>query len=201
MKKYLSLSAALLSFLPATLVFADDVTIYCGNLPGCTGTMGAPTPVTERITSALLLLLGLLPHYVEIFGFLFIMVGGAYILLSAGNTEYVTKGKNTITWAVIGIFIAQFAGTLVGFVQSEVLTRVITVPDLVDSIVQTLRGSILNLFQVALIGIAIFSGMRMVLAFGQESEFKKGEDGLFYAALGAIIINLVPKIVSAVTSL
>ncbi len=200
MKKTLSLSAALFSFLSATLVFADQVTIYCGNLPGCTGTMANPTPVTEYLTSALNLLIMRLPDYVEGFGVLFIMIGGAYILLSAGNSEYVTKGKNTITWAVIAIFIAQFAKQFVGFVQSEVLTRT-SGADLVDSIVQTLAGSIFNLLQVALIGIAIFSGMRMVLAFGQEAEFKKGEDGLFYAALGAIIINLSYKIYLAVSTL
>lgn len=200
MRRHFPLLSALVLLLTATPVFAALPVIYCGGLPGCSGTAGSPTPFSERISNVLVLLLNILPQYVEGFGILFIMVGGAYILLSAGNAEFVTKGKNTITWAVIAIFIAQFARQLVGFVRDEAQSRV-GGADLVDSIVRTLAGSIFNLFQVALIGVAIFSGMRMVLSFGKEEEFKKGQDGLFYAALGAIIINLSFQIYIAVSTL
>ncbi len=200
MRRHFPLLSALALLFTATRVFAALPVIYCGGLPGCSGTAASPTPFSERISNVLVLLLNILPQYVEGFGVLFIMVGGAYILLSAGNAELVTKGKNTITWAVIAIFIAQFAGQLVGFVRDEAQSRV-GGADLVDSVVRTLAGSIFNLFQIALIGVAIFSGMRMVLSFGKEEEFKKGQDGLFYAALGAIIINLSFQIYIAVSTL
>ncbi len=197
-KRFSLLSALILLLVAVPVLAADPLVIYCGGLPGCTGS--GIIPFDEKLTNVLVLLLTLLPQYVEGFGVLFIMVGGAYILMSAGNSEYVTKGKNTITWAVIAIFIAQFAGQLVGFVRDEAMSRVAGV-DLVDSIIRTLAGSIFNLFQIALIGIALFSGMRMVLSFGKEDEFKKGQDGLFYAALGAIIINLSLQIYNAVATL
>ncbi len=74
-------------------------------------------------------------------------------------------------------------------------------PDLVLSVTSTLIGSIFDLLYIALVGIALFSGMRMVLAFGQEDAFKKGQNGLFYAAIGAIIINLSQEIFNAFATL
>ncbi len=189
----LRLFLASLFFLPSA-AYAATLYIYCGGLPGC------PSGFTERFTNVLNLLLLRLPAYVQVMGVLFIMIGGAYILMSAGNDEYVTKGKNTITWSVIGIFVTQFASTLLNFVRLEVIGRD-SASDLVVSIVNTLRGSIFDLFYIALVGVAIYCGMRMVLSFGKEDEFNKAKDGLFYAALGAIIINVSIILYNAVATL
>lgn len=194
-----SLAAAVLLSVPGS-AFAQSTSaatpllIYCGGLPGCTAS--GTIPFTEQISSVLTLLLLQLPLYTQGVGVLFIMIGGAYILLSSGNEEYVTKGKKSITWSVIAIFITQFASEIVGFVQSEVQTRVAS-SDLVMSVVETLAGSIMNLFYTALVAVAVYSGMRMVLAFGKEDQFKKAQEGLFYAALGAIIINASQQIYNA----
>lgn len=183
----------------APLVFLPNVAhaalfIYCGGLPGC------PSGFTERFSNVLNLLLLRLPAYVQVLGILFIMIGGAYILLSGGNDEYVTKGKNTIIWAVIAIFVTDFASTLLNFVVLEVNTRA-SGSDLVVSIASTLAGSILNLFYIALVAVAVYCGMRMVLSFGKEDQFNKAKDGLFYAALGGIVINLAVAIFNAFSTL
>jgi hypothetical protein len=193
MRTLLRLSA-LLTLLSIPVAASAELWIFCGNLPGC------PSRFVEYFTSALIALLILVPFYVQGFGVLFIMVGGAYILLSAGREDMVTKGKGTITWAVIGIFLANFAQTFVGFLQSEVATRT-PGSDLVESIGNTLIGDIFTLLYVATAGVAIFCGMRMVLAFGKEDQFKRAVDGLFYAALGAIIINLSQTFFAAVNTL
>ncbi len=195
MKKMAYRFPALLALLllPERMI-AQELYIYCGNLPGC------GSGFIERFSSILILLLTRLPVYVYVLGVLFVMIGGAYILLSAGSDERVTKGKNTIIWAVIGIFLAEFAQTLVSFIVLETNTR-LSGSDLIVSVANTLISSIFNLLYVALIGVAIFSGMRMVLSFGKEEEFKKGHTGLFYAALGAIIINLAQQIVNAFATL
>lgn len=165
--------------------------VICGGLPGCPGGW------TEYFSNALTLLLVRLPAYIYVFGWLFIMVGGAYILLSAGNAERVTKGKNTIIWAVIGLFLAQFADVLVGYVGLEVTTRVAGT-DLIESVGNTLISTVTDLFYIALLGVAVYCGMRMAVSFGKEEEFNKARDGLFYAAIGAIIINLSQQIANAI---
>lgn len=205
-KSLLRISAILAAVLLPLLAYAaipSEVWVNCGDptsldknkyLPGC-----GPGFI-ERLSGVLTILLVRLPVYVYILAVLFIMIGGMYILLSAGDTEKITKGKNAITWAVIGVFVMQFAEDLVGYVILEVTTRD-AAPDLVESVVYTLIGSILNILYVALLGVAIYCGMRMVASFGKEDEFKKAREGLFWCAVGAILINLADAIANAVQTL
>lgn len=189
-------SLAFTSLLLAPARVFAGLYIYCGGLPGCT----RRTPFQEYFSDVLRILLLSLPGYAYALGGLFIMIGGARILLSGGESEGITKGKNTIIWSIVGIFVTTFAANLVGFVALEVSTRV-AAPDLVYSVIYTLAGSIFTLLYVALVGVALFCGMRMVLSFGKEDQFKKAQDGLFYAALGAIIIDLAQTIVLAFSTL
>jgi hypothetical protein len=177
--------------------------IYCGGLPGC------PSGWTERFSGALTLLLTRLPTYVIALATLFIMIGGVNMIINAGDTEKVTRGKNTIIWAIIGIFVTEFAADFIaysttggtnGFIPQEVLTRVSS-SDLVTSVIATLIQSIFILSYVVILGVAIFCGMRMVLTFGKEDEFTKAKEGLFWAAVGAVVINLASAIVNAFATL
>lgn len=192
MKKYLlpSIAGVLLAWIPHATQ-AAELFIYCGNLPGC------PSGFTERFSNVFILLLTRLPNYVYILGVLFIMIGGVYMAISAGDTEKVTKGKNTIMWAIIGIFVMQFAQTVVyNVIIPEVNTRN-PGADLVTSLTVTIINDILILIYIVLLIVAVISGMRMVLAFGKDEEFNKGKDGLFWAAVGAIVINLAQAIANA----
>jgi hypothetical protein len=44
--------------------------------------------------------------------------GGFYLLTSGGADEKVKKGKETLTWAIIGIIIVMGSYALVSFIQS-----------------------------------------------------------------------------------
>ncbi len=192
--KLLRLSAFALALLAPGSLHAQELWIYCGNLPGC------PSGFTERFTGVLRLLLIRLPAYVYVLAILFIMIGGAYMVLSVGDAEKVTKGKKTITWALIGIFVMQFSEALVSFVGLEASTRD-SGADLVESVANTLIGSIFDLLYIALLGVAIYCGMWMVLSFGKEDEMKKAQEGMFWAAVGAIVINLAGALVHAFSTL
>lgn len=204
MRKLLRLSAFVLLLIIPELLLAQtsSLYIYCGGLPGCPGGW------TEHISAALTLLLTRLPAYVIGLATLFIMIGGVNMVINAGDTEKVTRGKNTIIWAVIGIFVTEFAANFIafsggpgganGFIPLEVLNRVSTPGgDLVTSVIATLVSSILDLSYIVILGVAIFNGMRMVLTFGKEDEFNKAKEGLFWAAVGAIVINIAVSIVNA----
>lgn len=211
MKRMLrTLALASLLAVPAAVFAAAPPTmyIYCGGLPGC------PSGWTERFSNVLVLLLSRLPVYVTGLSTLFIMIGGAYMIMNAGDQEKISRGKSTITWAIIGIFVTQFAANFVyysptgaplfgvsqGFIPMEVNSRA-PGSDLVTSIITTLIGSILDLSYIVILAYAIFSGMRMVLTFGKEEEFTKAKDGLVWAAVGAIIINIAVAIVNAFSTL
>lgn len=47
----------------------------------------------------------------------FIMIGAVQLIFSQGNPETVTRGKDTITWAVVGLIVAIFAFSMVAIVQ------------------------------------------------------------------------------------
>lgn len=55
---------------------------------------------------------------IGIMAVLIIIVGGVRLLLSQGNQESVTKGKQTIIWAVAGLIVALLSFSLVSIVQS-----------------------------------------------------------------------------------
>jgi hypothetical protein len=196
MKFPLRFSALFLACTPAVALAVAPATLWVR----CTGLAGCKPGWTEYFTGVLALLVQALPVYIYGLGVLFIMIGGAYMVLSAGDPEKITKGKSTITWAIIGIFVMQAAQALVNFVILEVNTRD-GGTDLITSVTNTLIGSIFDLLYIAALGVAIFSGMRMVVSFGKEEEFNKGKEGLFWAATGAIIINLAAAIATAFQTL
>lgn len=185
----LFLAAFVLALFPH--VASAQLWIYCGNLPSC------GPGFTEHFTAALNVLLLRLPRYIYMLGVLFIMIGGVYMAISAGDTEKVTKGKNTIIWSVIGIFVMQFAQTAVRLVIIPEVNTITPASDLVASLTVTIIQDILILIYTVLLVVAVISGMRMVLAFGKDEEFTKGKEGLFWAAVGAIIINLAQAIADA----
>lgn len=195
-RSLLRIAALSLLLVPAAALAAAPAELWIN----CNGLAGCPSGWEEHFSSVLALLLARMPVYVYGFGVLFIMIGGAYMILSAGDAEKVTRGKNTITWAVIGIFVMQASQSLVNFVTLEA-TTMIPGSDLVTSATNTLIGSIFDLLYVAILGVAIFSGMRMVVAFGKEEQFNKGKEGLLWAAVGAIVINLADAIATAFNTL
>ena len=73
--------------------------------------------------------------------------------------------------------------------------------DVIESSVNTLIITVQDLFYIALVGVAVYSGMRMAITFGKVEEFNKARDGLFYAAIGAIIINWAGRILLAFTTM
>jgi hypothetical protein len=190
--------AMLTALLPQSVMGA--VVIYCGNLPGCVN-----ASVQSYIGRVLAVLIAELPIFIYILGGLFIVIGGMYIVLSAGNSERVTKGKNTIIWAAIGIaameVIIQF-NPLTNFLEPEILPlTTVTGPTLIPSAINVAIDAIKDLLNVALLGVAIFSGARMVLSGGKEDQYNKGREGLFWAAVGAIIINIAGALVTAFSNI
>lgn len=193
MRKVLFSSAGATLLLLPLSVHAQLPWIYCGNLPGCTPGFG------EHVTGVMTQLILRFDVYAYILGALFVMIGGGMILLSGFQEEWVSKGKQTITWALIGVFIGKFASVLVSFVTME--ANSVGGGEFVVAVITTAIGSVLDLFRVALFGVVVYCGMRMVVARGKSDEMEKARTGLIWAAIGAIIINLAQVITNAIATL
>ena len=188
--------ACLAALVPhAAMAQAARVWVYCGNLPGC----GAGT-ASEFASSVFQLLINALPQYIYVVATLFVMIGGARMVLSAGREDWVTKGKDTITWALVAVAVTIFSVQIVSMVESVALNRV-PGGDFALSAANTVASLIFDLLYLALLCVAIYSGMLMVLSAGQDDSFSKGKNGLLWAAIGAIVINLAQVIVNAFETL
>lgn len=195
MKRCILLLTAVLSSVIATTAHAQ-LWVYCGNLPGCS------PGFSEYFSGALALLYTALHVYAYPLAVLFILIGGAYMLLSSGNAELVTKGRNTIIWALVGLFIAQNADVIVlTMIKPEAQDAAAAGSDVIQGTLLTAVTTVMDLFYIALVGVAVYCGMRMVLSMGKEEEFNKFRDGLFWAVGGAVVINLAFDIASAIVTL
>lgn len=119
MKKLILLFVALISFHLLTVLYVPSVSA------------ADPVPAIETIRNPvksetfialafriMKLLLGMAAGLAVVF----VMVGATQFMISRGNPEQVTKGKDTIVWALLGLLIALFAFSLVAIVQNLLLT-------------------------------------------------------------------------------
>ena len=87
------------------------------------GTVSLPNPLGKGKTDIPTLLGNVINSVLGIIGSLALVMfiyGGATWMLSAGNQEQVTKGKNILIWATLGLVIIFTAYALVRFVLTTV---------------------------------------------------------------------------------
>ena len=70
--------------------------------------------VFSRITNTVLLIVGLIPVIMLVYG-------GLRYILSGGDSKKVTDAKNTILYAIIGLIISMLAYAIVHFVLNSVI--------------------------------------------------------------------------------
>lgn len=106
---FASASAAISQFLAGSAYAAG-----LGNLPSTSNrTTLTPTELATTITNFAMLIVGIL-------SVLMLVWGAIMYITSGGDTSKVTKAKNTILYAVIGIIIALLATAIVNWVNASV---------------------------------------------------------------------------------
>ncbi len=81
------------------------------------GKLYNPLPSGNLITMFLVISKGFLT-ITAIVSVVFIIVGGFMMVISAGNEETQTKGKKTLTWAILGLIIASLSFSIVAIVEN-----------------------------------------------------------------------------------
>lgn len=119
----------------------------------------------------------------------FLIYGGYLYLRSGGDPAFATKGRKTLTAALVGLVISVLA---------NVIMRVITVvleaaggaPDDVNAsikIVEILNWVYAIMGLVAVAGI-IFGAIVWTSSQGDPGKIKKGRDAIIYAVIGLFIV-------------
>jgi type IV secretion system pilin len=89
--------------------------------PGGTGEGGGSgfiQPVKGTFSSLLNRVVAFLVSFIAIMAIIFIIIGGFRLAFSQGNTEAVTAGRKTITWAIIGLVIALLSFAIIRILDS-----------------------------------------------------------------------------------
>ena len=117
-----------LLILVSTFILSFQICLAdCSNISGGKGTEGEvclPNPLGATTGTSIPTLLGNIISYVlGVVGSLALVMfiyGGITWMLSAGNQEQVTKGKNILIWATLGIVIIFTSYALVKFVINTI---------------------------------------------------------------------------------
>ncbi len=120
MKKFLvtiGLVATLLlpvALAPATQAVTPDIYGGCNGASNefCKNKDESAVPLVKKIVNALLLIIGVI-------AVIMIIIGGIMYAVSSGDTQKITKAKNTIIYAVVGLVVALFSYAIVEYVFTK----------------------------------------------------------------------------------
>ena len=175
---------ALLS-MPIAFAQTADPCLYVGGCGGSNVLLNFLTPIAQ-------LLIGIAGGATV----LFVVLGGAQMMLSFGDEGKVTKGRMSIVYAIGGFLLVLSASMIANFVRLR--AGYIGAGDPFLDLMAAMVDGILTLFNAVFIIMVIFAGYRMVVGRGQAEEFNKGKTMLIWVAAGAIIINVARALVNAI---
>lgn len=129
---------------------------------------------------------------------LFVIIGGAQMIVAFGNESSVERGKTGVILALVGFGVALAAQAIVSYVgqHAEVVANAGYQNAQLNVMSQGVQ-LMLNLFNITFALVVIFAGFRMLLTRGDEGEMENSKKMLFWAAAGAIIVNISYALVQA----
>ena len=184
-----------LSLLSSALIPAVDAAAL-GN--PCTGIVNCGTganPLPAFVATAALALLEIASGLAV----LFVVIGGALLVMNFGNESQSGKGKKAIMYSLVGWAIALSSQTIISFAVGRANLINGTVPHL--SLMRLTVGSMLLVFNVVFALMMLFYGYKLVISRGQQSELDSVKTALTWSIVGAIAINLSYALVRAVAGL
>jgi hypothetical protein len=98
------------------------VTVFVSPVAACTGACLDPTVIglpQIGVGSGLTDVVGILSFFAGILSVVFLIIGGIRYATSEGSSDKVTRAKQTLTYAVIGLAVSILAGAIVGFVVAR----------------------------------------------------------------------------------
>ncbi len=177
---------SLLSLIPTVAAQGPCFGIACG-------AGGNPLPGFITVAAAVLL------EAASGLAVVFVVIGGAFMVLNFGDESQGTKGRKGIIYALIGFAIALASQAIVSFVVTRVSYVDPSAPHL--SLMRITVQSMLVVFNVVFALMMLFFGFKLVLARGQQGEMDNTKKGLLWSIAGAMAVNLSYALVRATAGL
>jgi len=172
---------------------ADGMQTACQLVPGgCDAS-------TNILTNFVPPLIGLLVSLIAGLAVLFVVWGGAQMLISLGDESRFGSGRSSVLYGLVGFGISLTAQVALSYVVSQG-QQVGGENPLLDT-VRLAVDTMLLLLNVTFVIIMIAAGFRFVLAHGKSDEADAARRAVIYAVAGAIVINLARSLVYAVVNI
>ncbi|MDD4628816.1 MAG: hypothetical protein PHE68_05495 [Candidatus Peribacteraceae bacterium] len=183
----------LLAFLTTSAIAAAGAELACRDVPGgCT---------PENAVAKLAGIIGSILVDVAAGGaVLFVVIGGALMLISTGDDGKATKGKNAVIYALVGFIVAVSSQSILQFVFTTASPLADSSDPLIDAMSLAVTA-MLTIFNITFVAIALYAGIRLIVAKGKTDEYTKSINMIIWAIVGAIVINLSYTIVSSISSI
>lgn len=127
---------------------------------------------------------------------LFVVWGGFQMIMSLGDESKMTKGRNSVIFALGGFALTLASQTIVTVVVSRFTPLAGSTGPVLLEIQAVLVALMLNAFNVVFVAVAVIAGFRMVISHGKSDEFTKARNTLIFSVIGAFIVNVSKALVA-----
>lgn len=128
---------------------------------------------------------------------LYAVVGGFQMLLSFGDEGKFTRGRTSVTWALVGFGLLLGSQMIVNFIAGQA-SIAMSDPAPLLKLMEVVVSSILGLLNVFFVIIIMAAGVRAIIGRGKQEEFTQAKHAVGFAIAGALIINLARAVATAV---
>lgn len=131
---------------------------------------------------------------------LFVVWGGAQMIVNFGDESAITKGRQNVIQGIIGFAVVLVSQAVITFVANRSAGIEFSENPFLD-LMQLGVNVILAVFNIVFVAVMVFAGFRMVIGRGEQDEFGKAKTTLTGAILGAVLVNTAYAFVKAVISI
>ncbi|MDD5469398.1 MAG: hypothetical protein PHO92_01180 [Candidatus Peribacteraceae bacterium] len=131
---------------------------------------------------------------------LFVVWGGAQMIIAGGDESKVNQGRMSILYALVGFAVALGSQVLVSFAVARAGAGAGSSEPVLATIGVAV-DAMLGLFNTVFLGMTLYAGFRLVWGRGKGEETDKVKSMLMYAIFGGIAINVASNLVQSVLNL
>lgn len=167
----------------------------CGGLLGCGGGPANAFSTSVAVDIAIMML-----QIAAGLAVLFIVWSGFQMIINRGDEGNVTKARQHIVYALIGLMVAILSQLIVTAVISQQWVSSAAATELPIDLLAAAVSVLRTLINGVLIIVIVVAGIYMLLDHGKQDSYKKGKVMLQWAIIGAIVVNLANALVQAIAS-
>lgn len=129
----------------------------------------------------------------------YIVWAGVQLVTNMGDDGTINQQKLAIYYSVAGLFVCLASQLLVSFIATQDWGANSS-GNLPVNVAAAIVGTMLIAFNGVLVLAILYYGVCMIMASGDSGAFNSARNGITWAIIGAIVVNLANALVHGITS-